>query len=54
VVGYAIIISNDIQNTLNEKLMIRLNGRNVDHPLFAHPHIQTALAIKRALRNRDY
>jgi len=34
--------------------MIRLNGRNVDHPLFACPEIQTALTIKRALRNRDY
>lgn len=33
IIGYAIIISNDIQKTLNEKLMIRLNGEGLEHPL---------------------
>lgn len=54
VVGYAIIISNDIQNTLNEKLMLRLDGHNLHHPLLATQEIQKALQIKRALRNKDY
>jgi hypothetical protein len=54
IIGYAIIISNDIQRTLNEKLMIRLNGSGLEHPLLSSKEIQNALRIKKALKNRDY
>jgi len=34
--------------------MIRLNGHNLDHPLLASDEIQTALKVKKILKNRDY
>ena len=43
IIAYAIVISHDIQNTLNEKLMLRLSGQGLDHPLISSPEIQTAL-----------
>jgi hypothetical protein len=33
ILGYAIMISNDLQNTIGDKLRIRLNGDGLGHPL---------------------
>ncbi len=34
--------------------MVRLNGQGLHHPLLSSPEINTALRVKKALKNRDY
>lgn len=52
--GYAILISNDLQKTLYEKLRIRVDGAGLEHPLLNSLEVDTALTIKKAVKNRDF